>query len=108
MFSSLSKFKLIPSTSTPLFSNPNVDYFPSDTIADSETHVGSSSELMMPSDIPSTSSDDVFSVDPAPPTVELPPRSNKEAFVDPHWQQAMHEELHALEKTHTWDLVDPL
>jgi hypothetical protein len=132
MFSSLSKFKSIPSTSTPLFTNPDVDYFPSDTIAGSETHVGSPNELLMPSDISSTSNDDVSSVDPAPPTIELPPRvrnppsylrdnyhcystilhhhepqSYKEASADPHWQQAMQEELHALEKTHTWDLVDP-
>jgi hypothetical protein len=132
MFSSLSKFKSIPSTSTPLFTNPDVDYFPSDTIAGSETHVGSPNELPMPSDIPSTSNDDVSPVDPAPPTIELPPRvrnpppylrdnyhcystiphhhepqSYKEASADPHWQQAMQEELHALEKTHTWDLVDP-
>ncbi|MCI62769.1 hypothetical protein A2U01_0084026, partial [Trifolium medium] len=74
MFSSLSKFKSIPSTSNPLFTNPDVDYFPSDTIAGTETHVGSSSELSTPSDIPSTSSDDVLSVDPAPPTIELPAR----------------------------------
>jgi hypothetical protein len=132
MFSSLSKFKSIPSTSTPLFTNPDVDYFPSDTIAGSETHVGSPNELPMPSDIPSTSNDDVSPVDPAPPTIELPPRvrnpppylrdnyhcystillhhepqSYKEASADLHWQQAMQEELHALEKTHTWDLVDP-
>jgi len=37
MFSSLSKFKLIPSTSTPLFTNPDVDLFPNDTHAGSET-----------------------------------------------------------------------
>jgi hypothetical protein len=132
MFSSLSKFKAIPSTSTPLFTNPDVDYFPSDTIAGSETHVGSSSELPTPSDIPSTPSDDVSSADPAPPTIELParvrnpppylrenyhcystmlhhhePQSYKEASAYPHWQQAMQEELQALEKTHTWNLVDP-
>ncbi|MCI94235.1 hypothetical protein A2U01_0115533, partial [Trifolium medium] len=53
---------------------PDVDYFPSDTIAGTKTHVGSSSELLTPSDIPSTSSDDVSSVDPVPPTVELPAR----------------------------------
>ncbi|OMO98638.1 hypothetical protein CCACVL1_04141 [Corchorus capsularis] len=31
--------------------------------------------------------------------------SFKEASVLPHWQQAMREELAALEKNHTWDLV---
>ncbi|MCI38183.1 hypothetical protein A2U01_0059411, partial [Trifolium medium] len=40
----------------------------------SETHVDSSSELLTPSDIPFASSDDVSSVDPAPPTIELPER----------------------------------
>jgi hypothetical protein len=34
-------------------------------------------------------------------------QSYKEASTDPHWQQAMQEELQALEKTQTWDLVDP-
>ena len=131
MFSSLSKFISIPSTSTPLFTNPDVDYFHSDTYADSNIHAGTSSEPQTPFDVPSTSSDDVPVVDPAPPTIELPPRvrnpppylrdyhcfstmlhhhepqSYKEASANPLWQQAMQEELQALEKTHTWDLVDP-
>jgi hypothetical protein len=34
------------------------------------------------------------------------PRSYREASIDPLWQQATSEELQALEKTHTWDLVD--
>ncbi|GKV37171.1 hypothetical protein SLEP1_g45230 [Rubroshorea leprosula] len=34
------------------------------------------------------------------------PQSYKEASLDPLWQQAMKEELQALEKTGTWDLVD--
>ena len=51
MFSSLSKFKSIPSTSTPLFTNPDVDLFPSDTHAGSETYAGSSGELPTPSDV---------------------------------------------------------
>jgi hypothetical protein len=130
MFSSLSKFTSIPSTSTPLFTNPDVDYFLSDTYADSNIHAGTSSELQTPFDVPCTSSDDVPVVDPAPPTIELPPRvrnpppylrdyhcfstmlhhyeprSYKEASANPLWQQAMQEELQALEKTHTWDLVD--
>jgi len=131
MSSSLSKFKSIPSTSTPLFTNPDVDLFPSDTHEGSETYAGSSSELPTPSDVQSTSNDVVPIVDPEPPTIELPPRvrnpptylrdyhcysimlhhhepqSYKEASTDPHWKQAMQEELQALEKTHTWDLVDP-
>ena len=131
MFSSLSKFKFITSTSTPLFTDPDVDLFSSDTYAGSETYAGSSSELPTPSDVQSTSNDGVPIVDPEPPTIELPPKvrnpppylrdyhcystmlhhhepqSYKEASTDPHWQQAMQEELQALEKTHTWDLVDP-
>lgn len=34
------------------------------------------------------------------------PRTFKEARLDPDWQKAMQEELEALQKTHTWDLVD--
>jgi hypothetical protein len=84
------------------------------THAGPETYAGSSSEAPIPSDVPSTSNDDVSSVDPAPPTAELPPRvknpppylrdnyhcystmfhhhepqSYKEAYANPHWQQAM-------------------
>ena len=34
------------------------------------------------------------------------PRSYREASTNPLWQQAMTEEIQALEKTHTWELVD--
>ena len=34
------------------------------------------------------------------------PQSYREANTNPHWQQAMNEELQALQKTYTWDLVD--
>jgi hypothetical protein len=34
------------------------------------------------------------------------PRSFREAHTNPFWQNAMSEELNALSKTHTWDLVD--
>ena len=57
MFSSLSNFVSILSTSTPLFTNPDVDYFYSDTYA------GSSTELSSPSIVPSTSNDDVPTID---------------------------------------------
>ncbi|GKU90857.1 hypothetical protein SLEP1_g4801 [Rubroshorea leprosula] len=61
--------------------------------------------------------EDVSSADIAPRTNEIenppvtsssshPTWSYKEAFLDPLWQQAMKEELQALEKTSTWDLVD--
>jgi hypothetical protein len=123
MFSSLSKFKSIPSTSTPLFTNPDVELFPSDTHAGSETYACSSSELPTSSDVQPTPDDVVPTVDPErirnpPPhlcdyhcystTLHYhEPQSYKEASTNSHWQQAMQEELHALEKTHTWDLVDP-
>ncbi|XP_020976986.1 uncharacterized protein LOC110271126, partial [Arachis ipaensis] len=35
------------------------------------------------------------------------PKTFREASSNPNWQQAMQEELQALEKSHTWDLVDP-
>jgi hypothetical protein len=125
MFSCLSKFKSIPSTSTPLFTNPDVDYFPSDTYAGFETYACSSSELPTSSDVQYTHDDVVLTVDPEPPTIKVPervrnphsylrdyhyystmlhyhePQSYKETSVDPQWQQAMQEELRALEKTHT-------
>jgi len=34
------------------------------------------------------------------------PRTFKEAQNNPAWEKAMQEELEALQKTHTWDLVD--
>ncbi|XP_057759326.1 uncharacterized protein LOC130979796 [Arachis stenosperma] len=34
------------------------------------------------------------------------PQSFREAFTNPNWQQAMQEKIQALEKAHTWDLVD--
>jgi hypothetical protein len=132
MLSSLSKFKSIPSASTPLFTNPDVDYFPSDTNTGSEIYAGSSSELPTFSDVQSIPDDVVSTVDPVPSNIELPervrnppsylhdyhcystvlyyhePQSYKEASTDPQWQQAVQEELQALEKTHTWDHVDLL
>ena len=34
------------------------------------------------------------------------PHTYCEAHIDPFWQQAMNEELDALHKNHTWDMVD--
>ena len=34
------------------------------------------------------------------------PHTYREAYTDPLWQQAMNEELDALYKNHTWDMVD--
>ncbi|CAL2271428.1 unnamed protein product [Prunus armeniaca] len=35
------------------------------------------------------------------------PTTYKQATKDPHWLQAMHDELTALQRTHTWTLVPP-
>uniref|UniRef100_A0A2N9GZL8 Integrase catalytic domain-containing protein n=1 Tax=Fagus sylvatica TaxID=28930 RepID=A0A2N9GZL8_FAGSY len=44
---------------------------------------------------------------PSPTVLSLhEPHTYREACTNPLWQQAMIEELQALEKTHTWDLVD--
>ena len=34
------------------------------------------------------------------------PHTNREVHIDPLWQQTMNEELDALHKNHTWDMVD--
>ena len=34
------------------------------------------------------------------------PHTYRKAHTDPLWQQAMNEELDALHKNHTWDMVD--
>ncbi|XP_054810317.1 uncharacterized protein LOC129311838 [Prosopis cineraria] len=54
-------------------------------------------------DMPTVTSQDVSTQAISP---EPEPKSFKEASCDPLWQQAMKEELQALEKMHTWDLVD--
>ena len=134
MFSSLSSFHSIPSTTTPFFTNPFNDVF-------SCEDTGQSCESTA---VPNTSTSPdnfVSNMDPAtthPDSLDTPtpplrrstrerrtpeylgdydclstvlnlyePQSYQEASADPQWQQAMQEELLALEKTHTWDLVDP-
>uniref|UniRef100_A0A2N9G2B9 Integrase catalytic domain-containing protein n=1 Tax=Fagus sylvatica TaxID=28930 RepID=A0A2N9G2B9_FAGSY len=49
----------------------------------------------------------ISSQEPAPPFVLSlhEPHTYREACTNPLWQQAMIEELQALEKTHTWDLA---
>jgi hypothetical protein len=34
------------------------------------------------------------------------PTSFKEAYKEPHWVQAMNQEIESIEKNKTWDLVD--
>uniref|UniRef100_A0A151UDP3 Retrovirus-related Pol polyprotein from transposon TNT 1-94 n=1 Tax=Cajanus cajan TaxID=3821 RepID=A0A151UDP3_CAJCA len=80
MFSSLSTFKSIPSTSTPLFTNPSINLFPHDFDA------GSSDELTGASDLPMILNELAPAVDPAvqdpalPPPPDLPPRVRNPPF----------------------------
>ncbi|GKU98927.1 hypothetical protein SLEP1_g11860 [Rubroshorea leprosula] len=107
MFASLSKFKVSPSHQTHIFTNPSLELFPSDN-ARSPDELSNDQTTMAPI------SKDVSSTDITPGTNEienLPVASSsshptQEASLDPLWQQAMKEELQALEKTGTWDLVD--
>ncbi|XP_062114840.1 uncharacterized mitochondrial protein AtMg00820-like [Humulus lupulus] len=57
--------------------------------------------------VPTTTQDAYEIVDAAPPPVTFKEFSSsyKEAILDPLWQQAMAEELSALYKTGTWDIV---
>lgn len=73
-FFPLSKFTLIPSTSTPLFSNLDVNYFPSGTYTGSETYECSSSQLLTLSVVPYTYGDDILVVVPALTINELSSR----------------------------------
>uniref|UniRef100_A0A2N9G7D2 Integrase catalytic domain-containing protein n=1 Tax=Fagus sylvatica TaxID=28930 RepID=A0A2N9G7D2_FAGSY len=116
MFNSLSKFT---TCSTPsFFTNPSLPLFP-----------------ISPADSPTSPQEPAPPVDPVtdqPPLLPLrrsdrvrappahlrdyscfsavlslhEPHTYREACTNPLWQQAMTEELQALEKTHTWDLVD--
>ncbi|GKV48377.1 hypothetical protein SLEP1_g55201 [Rubroshorea leprosula] len=92
------------------FTNPSLELFPNDD-------AGSPNELSNDQTSTVPVSKDVSSVDIALGTneIENPPvtsssshytQSCKEASLDPLWQQVMKEELQALEKTGTWDLVD--
>ncbi|GKV14657.1 hypothetical protein SLEP1_g25497 [Rubroshorea leprosula] len=100
MFASLSEFKVSPSHHPPIFTNPSLELFPNDD-AGSPNEPSNDQTSMAPV------SEDVSSADIAPRTNEIEnPPSYKEASLDPLWQQAMNEELQALEKTGTWDLVD--
>jgi len=121
MFSSLSTFHHSLSTESFYFTDASVELFPS-------SNEDNSDELNIrpPSPAPAEPVPDVDIV-PAtrhstrvsnPPThlndyhcysaikTLHEPSSYREASTDPIWQQAMVEEIQALEKTHTWDLVD--
>lgn len=135
MFSSLSSFQVSPSSAPPYISDPTIDLFPEDvdvpgvspddTIHDTPPMttypLESSSADPAPPVAPSDLED--FPVRRSTRVREAPihlrdyhcfstvlaqyePRSYREACTNPIWQQAMSEELQALDKTHTWDIVD--
>lgn len=74
MFSFLSKITSIQSISTRFFTKYDVNYFYSYTYIGYETYTSSFSEILTPSDVPSTFEDDVPTIVHAPPTNELPLR----------------------------------
>ncbi|KAK9157848.1 hypothetical protein Scep_004422 [Stephania cephalantha] len=124
MFSILSKFDTSLSCSWPFFTNSSVRF-------SSSSNAGTSAELNNCNPTPSPFLEEFAPFDdhvPPPPrrsdrVIEPPPylkdyhcfsaisslyepSSYREAGTDPNWQEAMTDELCALEKTHTWDLVD--
>ncbi|GKV28694.1 hypothetical protein SLEP1_g37711 [Rubroshorea leprosula] len=134
MFASLSEFKVSPFHHPPIFTNPSLELFPNDDagspneLSNDQTSMALVSEDVSFADIaprtneienpPVTSSSSHPTQVRNPPTYLQDyhcffaltslhePQSYKEASLDPLWQQAMKEELQALEKTGTWDLVD--
>ncbi|GKV01569.1 hypothetical protein SLEP1_g14116 [Rubroshorea leprosula] len=122
MFASLSEFKVSPSHQTPIFTNTSLELFPSDD-------AGFPDELSNDQTTMAPISKDVSSVDTTPTTNEIENSPIASSSSHPTWvrnpptylqdyhcfsaftslhepQQAMKEELQALEKTSTWDLVD--
>ncbi|XP_054797481.1 uncharacterized protein LOC129302579 [Prosopis cineraria] len=72
-------------------SDPSLDLFPSDFNAYSPVEL----ITVTPQDVSTQAT-----------SLVLEPKSFKEASYDPLWQQVMNEKLQALEKIHTWDLID--
>ncbi|GKU89225.1 hypothetical protein SLEP1_g3391 [Rubroshorea leprosula] len=131
MFSSLSNFQLSSFDQPPHFTNPFIELFPSDSATDTFDELHDASPHAPPSFIEDVllagnvldhakSSSLTSSVSPIgsnpidlEPENEIlnPPSSHptqQEASSNPFWQQAMQDELQALDKTRTWDLVDLL
>ncbi|KAL5762227.1 hypothetical protein ACOSP7_018491 [Xanthoceras sorbifolium] len=133
MFSTMSKFHVSHNASLNFFIDPTIPLFPDDINPDTshETQTSASDctlptpELSEPlaDPVPESSHHSVPHVRQSnrvrTPSVKLrdfhcfstiislhEPQSYKEASSNPVWQQAMAEELQALDKTHTWDMVD--
>uniref|UniRef100_A0A2N9IB76 Integrase catalytic domain-containing protein n=1 Tax=Fagus sylvatica TaxID=28930 RepID=A0A2N9IB76_FAGSY len=116
MFNSLSKFT---TCSTPsFFTNPSLPLFPISPVDSSVSPLAPSlavdpvldqtPDLLFaapPVDSPASPQEPAPPVDPSVLSLHEP-HTYREACTNPLWQQAMTEELQALEKTHTWDLVD--
>jgi hypothetical protein len=129
MFTSQMHFPYSSSVYSPVFTDPSIALFPGSSannsssldepstaasdLPDSTTDPPATSHTLEPSHEPRRS-DRVR----APPAhlhdyhcfsilaTLHEPHSYREASVDPLWQKAMSDELDALSKTHTWDLVD--
>ena len=123
---SLQQFSTSSSSKSPIFTDLFLPLYP-ELVEDSSTLAAS---LDDPSPVLSPAYD-LPVLDPvAPPSLESPvgpvgpppfltnyhyfftlatlyePHTYREAHTDPLWQQAMNEELDALHKNHTWDMVD--
>ncbi|CAL5387066.1 unnamed protein product [Camellia sinensis] len=136
MFSSLSSFHLPGLSTTALFTDPSIDLFSADFDTGSssiETPLLTPDPVQpaLPEGLPLATTPPsppaLPPTDPPPgrprrvtqPPIHLrdyivgsaafstyEPTSYREACTNPLWQQAMTDELHALDKAHTWDLVD--
>ncbi|KAG5542352.1 hypothetical protein RHGRI_022032 [Rhododendron griersonianum] len=128
----MSKFHLPAVSASPFFTDPSADIFLDDVdtgsselpytvypeapiLSDDPTPAPSGSSLNEPNYEPLSSPSSPLIEPLAPPlsddsplrrSTRHEPHSYREASSNPLWQQAMAEELQALDKTHTWDIVD--
>ena len=120
-FTTLSSLNITPQTTTSFFTNPSVDLFPPENLIPETTSPDDPCE-----NVDHTTTDSTTTTEPlrrstrvSEPSTRLKnyhcyfalatihePRSFREASSHPSWQAAMTEELSALEKTQTWDLVE--
>jgi hypothetical protein len=129
MFTSQMHFPHSSSAYSPIFTDPSIALFPGSS-ADNSSSLDEPSTAA--SDLPDSSTDPPAASHTPKPSheprhsnrVRVPPahlhdyhcfsvlatlhepHSYREASSYPLWQKAMSDELHALSKTHTWDLVD--
>ncbi|GFZ16754.1 hypothetical protein Acr_26g0000240 [Actinidia rufa] len=101
MFSSLSSFQMSSSSTPPYLTDPSIDLFPEDVDVPADPPDDTLHVALPPIVYPVESS----STDPAPPVLPPVPLPS-DIPVCRSTRQAMTEELQALDRTHTWDLVD--